>query len=493
VLSNNPVRSANCIANGIVKILKMNVTMDTLVKNPEVKQLLERRRKQLQKQDRAKGKAGSGIASDEEEQEEEDSAPGDDDEPDSPRAHAHDYEQYEHDLIAALDDALDTRSNQVNRARSMNVKKKEEAFIKARLHADETAKGRVDVLTGELEGSGPASFQGYDAYIEDGIGFSDDSDSEDDDGLDDIVASALKSVRKAQTKNEKTRKGKKETGKDSKHHHRRHHHHNQKEKKTKVQKSPPEELAERAHALTPPDRQAQWAGFKLEATALLINAIRVQDDVAMARAMLEALAQRPLQARTDLLKWTAQEHLPALLDVDSVDRHGLSALHHAAHRGNLKMLELLVDQWGADIGAQHYGYSVWQHALNSVSKGLGCTQQVLDWLKIKGAEEHAGGIVAEYTEEIRAEWEAEKERMAKAAKKREKVQRKEAERQKRKEKHRKEKELGGGGGSGGGEGEEAVKEEGRHHHHHHHSNNKHSHKHSSHKHQKNRHKHKHKH
>ena len=36
VLSNNPIRTANCIANGLVRILKMNVTMDTLVKNPEI-------------------------------------------------------------------------------------------------------------------------------------------------------------------------------------------------------------------------------------------------------------------------------------------------------------------------------------------------------------------------------------------------------------------------------------------------------------------------
>ena len=111
------------------------------------------------------------------------------------------------------------------------------AYIKARIHADEAAKGRVDVLCEGTRGVWSHSFKGYDEYIESGIAFSDDSDS-DDSGTDDIVASALKSVMKTKSKNEKMRKAKKE--KKKKH---------EKPEVGEERRSPQEELVERAKLL----------------------------------------------------------------------------------------------------------------------------------------------------------------------------------------------------------------------------------------------------
>ena len=68
------------------------------------------------------------------------------------------------------------------------------------------------------------------------------------------------------------------------------------------------------------------------------------------------------------------EKLPPLLNINGFDDKNVTACHYAAAKGNLKILELLVDEWKADILCHRYHYTVWCHALNSVSKGLGCDE-----------------------------------------------------------------------------------------------------------------------
>ena len=64
---------------------------------------------------------------------------------------------------------------------------------------------------------------------------------------------------------------------------------------------------------------------------------------------------------------------------------GLTAMHVAAGLGKTDMVRILLDS-GGDINASPLGYSVYAHALNSVSKGLGATQQTLDFLVRHGAK-----------------------------------------------------------------------------------------------------------
>ncbi len=72
------------------------------------------------------------------------------------------------------------------------------------------------------------------------------------------------------------------------------------------------------------------------------------------------------------------------------------------------MLKILVLEFKADLLKHRWNYTVWAHALNSISKGLGCTQQVLDWLQIYGAENLAingkKSIVGKYTYEYRKQF-----------------------------------------------------------------------------------------
>lgn len=103
---------------------------------------------------------------------------------------------------------------------------------------------------------------------------------------------------------------------------------------------------------------------------------------------------------------TLAEYVPlGLLDVNAFNAHGLTACHIAAHKGDLTMLRLLVDDWGASLLTHRWNYTVWAHALNSLSKGVGCTQRVLDWLMRHGAEDlNAMGnrsLVAKYTRAYR--------------------------------------------------------------------------------------------
>ena len=59
-------------------------------------------------------------------------------------------------------------------------------------------------------------------------------------------------------------------------------------------------------------------------------------------------------------------------------------LNTIAGVGSVDIMKLLYEAWGADIHLNIWEYSVYQHALNSVSKGL-ADEKALDWLQIKGA------------------------------------------------------------------------------------------------------------
>ncbi len=411
VLSNNPIRSASCVAKGIVKILKMNVTMDTLVENKELKQLLERRRKQLNKQNKK-----NGIVTDADFIDSESEQPSDSEEELTPRTDA--YDMYESDLMSALDDAIGTSAQRISQRRDQKNRQKEEAYIAKRIHADQTAAGRVDIVTGEMEGSSNAFNGDYNDLVESGILFSDDSDEDEDDLMDGIVAAALKAakrdlnpnkkkIQKAISKKErKRRKNKKRLDVES-----------------TASLTGYKRLIKKASDMPEEKRMGGgWDGMQVEALELLIAAIK-KKDISLATNILNALCSQN-GTRTDQLNWSVHENNGPLIEINKRDRHGLTATHHAAHTGSITMLSLLVETWKADLSAMDAGYSVWSHALNSVSKGLGCTQQTLDWLKIRGAEEHHTGVVQEYTEEYRDEFEAHKLKKEKAAKKARKAERK---------------------------------------------------------------------
>ena len=78
------------------------------------------------------------------------------------------------------------------------------------------------------------------------------------------------------------------------------------------------------------------------------------------------------------------EKLGPLLDVNRFVPEGLTPLHMAAGVGSVEIMTLLVDAWDADVTISVWDYSVFQHALNSVSKGL-TTEKALDWLQVRGA------------------------------------------------------------------------------------------------------------
>jgi len=98
----------------------------------------------------------------------------------------------------------------------------------------------------------------------------------------------------------------------------------------------------------------------------------------------------------------------ALLDINYINERECTACHIAAHKGDLEMLKILVSEFKADLLTHRWNYTVWAHALNSISKGLGCTQQILDWLQINGAENLAicgdQSVVRRYTEEYRLQF-----------------------------------------------------------------------------------------
>ena len=406
VLSNNPVRTASCIAKGQVKILKMHVTLKTLVDNKELKQLLERRRTQLNKQAKNYDKTtkasvpgeadANNLGESDEEEEGEDLTPRKDD-----------YDQYEHDLISALDDALDNRSLAISQRRNQSVQVKEAEYLDKRMHADEAAIRRSNSISSPGGDSSTAAFNGnYDDLIESGLLFSDDSDDDDDEedgGMDAMIASALKGAKKSMKKvDKKHHKHQKPQNNHHHHHHKAHDDHSDHKHK---QQSELDMIIKTVSDMGPDQRiGGGWESMQVQATQAIIDAIHKKDKHAVV-ALLTGLCCKPGGARTDQLAWSAQENNGPLVDINKRDHHGLTALHHAAHVGSLSILDILVDTWKADLGAMDNGYSVWAHALNSVSKGLGCTVQVLDWLKIRGAENFGTGVVADYTKEFRQKFE----------------------------------------------------------------------------------------
>ena len=82
--------------------------------------------------------------------------------------------------------------------------------------------------------------------------------------------------------------------------------------------------------------------------------------------------------------------------IDAVGENGLAALHVAAGIGDYEMCDILLAH-GADVNNATEGhYTPYSHALNSCSKGIGCTQQILDLLKRYGAELATESKVEQY-------------------------------------------------------------------------------------------------
>ena len=117
----------------------------------------------------------------------------------------------------------------------------------------------------------------------------------------------------------------------------------------------------------------------------------------------EAVEAADVKRVTFLLE-TLSNTEPWLLHANVFNEKDLTACHIAAHRGDMPLLQLLVAR-GANLLCHRWHYTVWAHALNSISKGLGCTQEVLDWLKINGAENLAimgeRSVVGKYTQAYR--------------------------------------------------------------------------------------------
>lgn len=72
-------------------------------------------------------------------------------------------------------------------------------------------------------------------------------------------------------------------------------------------------------------------------------------------------------------------------DINGTNEHGLTALHVAAGLGRHEMIAVLIQE-KADVNAAPNGYTPYAHALNSVTKGIGATQQTLDLLHLNGAK-----------------------------------------------------------------------------------------------------------
>ena len=131
------------------------------------------------------------------------------------------------------------------------------------------------------------------------------------------------------------------------------------------------------------ERKSQWENLQKDATRELVEAINTSN-ISLTKYLLNQLANP--NSNIKLGEKIRIEKLPPLLNINGFDDKNVTACHYAAAKGNLKILELLVDEWKADILCHRYHYTVWCHALNSVSKGLGCDDKVLNWLKARGAE-----------------------------------------------------------------------------------------------------------
>ena len=129
------------------------------------------------------------------------------------------------------------------------------------------------------------------------------------------------------------------------------------------------------------ERRSQWQALQQDATRELIDAVKTAN-ISLVKYLLEQLASPSNVALSKLL---VCEKLPPLLDVNKFDDKNITACHHAAAK-SLEILKLLVDEWQADIFAHRYHYTVWCHALSSLSKGIGGDEAVVDFLKERGAD-----------------------------------------------------------------------------------------------------------
>ena len=222
-----------------------------------------------------------------------------------------DYTQEDTTLIKEIDLLF---PDIVGIKREAILKKKEETYLRKRLHADEKAKTRQQ-MTMDI-------FEGYQQFIEGNISSDPDSDEEEEE--------EVPAVTKLPALNHP--------------------------------------LVFRLKALTENERLHQI------------------DDLCKIAAsdFFEAVSAADIGRCTFLLN-TLSTTNPPLLDINVSNDKNFTACHIAAHRGDLDMLKLLVAR-GADLLTHRWHYTVWAHALNSISKGLGCTQQILDWLKINGAD-----------------------------------------------------------------------------------------------------------
>jgi hypothetical protein len=163
--------------------------------------------------------------------------------------------------------------------------------------------------------------------------------------------------------------------------------------------------------LSPFDQKRHWNNLQERALELLIQAIR-EKNKEMVSATLTFLGNIGVKPKNKIVKVELTkdekevlnkfkpptprkeparnsltillEKLGPLMDVNRILHEGISPLHVAAAVGSVEIMKILVDAWGADLDNSIHGYSVFQHALNSVSKGI-TDEKALDWLQIRGA------------------------------------------------------------------------------------------------------------
>ena len=167
----------------------------------------------------------------------------------------------------------------------------------------------------------------------------------------------------------------------------------------------------RLKMLSPFDQKKHWDALQDRALDYLIEAITTKDEqmvsaiitylhpigtkpekkkviVELSKEKEELLNKyQPPPSRKEPPRSSATlllERLGPLLPINQFNKEGLSPLHVAAGVGSVPIMRLLVDVWKADLNLQIWDYSVFNHALNSVSKGLS-DEKGLDWLQIRGA------------------------------------------------------------------------------------------------------------
>jgi hypothetical protein len=184
----------------------------------------------------------------------------------------------------------------------------------------------------------------------------------------------------------------------------------------------------RLRMLSPFDQKRHWNELQERALELLIEAIRAKnkDMVAAILAYLGSIGVKPKkkvihvemneEEKNVLSKYKPptprkeperssvtllHEKLGPLMDVNRLLHEGLSPLHVAAGVGSVPIMKILVDAWDANIDNSLHGYSVFQHALNSVSKGM-TDEKALDWLQIRGANTYMNpdSKVSRYCQEL---------------------------------------------------------------------------------------------